>query len=59
MTKKMVLAKEITKNMQELCNEEIIASQVLKETPLPHQHHPFLLSKLQIGTYWKKLILPS
>ena len=34
---------------------EPIWSQLPTETPLPHQHHLFLLPKLQIRTCWKKI----
>ena len=50
---KMVLANEISKNMQHLLKEEMPT-----ETPHPHhQHYLFLLPKLQIGTCRKKLNL--
>ena len=61
--KKMVLANEIAKTMQDFPKEAIIKNierahrlQLPKLTPLLHQHHPFLLSKLQTGTSWKKKI---
>ena len=41
----MVLANEISKILN-----EPVGSQLPTETPLPHQHHLFLLPKLQIGT---------
>ena len=61
---KMVLANEISKNMQYFSKEKSsdtlnkpIRSQLPTETPLPHQHHLFLMPKLQIGTCWKKINL--
>ena len=38
--------------------KEPIGSKLSTETPLPHQHHLFLLPKSQMGTCWKKSNLP-
>ena len=38
--------------------DEIIESQLPREPPLPHKHHPFLVPKLQVRTCRKKLKLP-
>ena len=61
---KMVLANEISKHMRDFSKEEIIKNieqahriTTTNRNPLPHQHHLFLLPKLQIGTCQKKLNL--
>ena len=60
----MVLANEISKNMQDFSKEEIIRNierahrvTTANRNPLPHQHHLFLLPKLLIETCRKKLNL--
>ena len=46
------------KKSSETLNKPIGSQLLAEETPLPHQHHLFLLPKLQIGTCRKKLNLP-
>ena len=42
------------KKSSETLNKPIGSQLLAEETTLPHQHHLFLLPKLQIGTCWKK-----